>query len=164
MFHAHDWVGFTEILGELARIMPQVSFHSVGAHYGNLPRHRVTGWSDVASYHRSLDFDIGVAPLLRSVFNESKSWLKTLEYAALGIPAVATATGQYDDWIAHGRNGFLVHNDRHWVDFILALCDDDVRAKMSVAAREKARLWTIDRRIGAWQAAYTGEPTRGTDE
>lgn len=155
MFHSQDWVGFTDVLEQLRSVVPHVSFHTVGADYtGGRVGARVTGWSDINSYHRALDFDIGVAPLLRSTFNESKSWIKTLEYAALGIPAVTTAAGQYVDWVEHGVNGFLVHNDRHWVDFLLALADDETRRLMSEAARWKAREWTIDGRISLWENAY----------
>jgi glycosyltransferase involved in cell wall biosynthesis len=40
-------------------------------------------------------FDIGIAPLDDIVFNHAKSWLKGLEYAALGIPFVASDLPEY---------------------------------------------------------------------
>lgn len=41
------------------------------------------------------NFHIGLIPLKRGSFNESKSYLKGLEYAASGIPFVATPTEEY---------------------------------------------------------------------
>lgn len=39
---------------------------------------------------------VGVVPLVGSKFNESKSWLKGLEYAALGIPSVVSPRSEYE--------------------------------------------------------------------
>jgi hypothetical protein len=38
---------------------------------------------------------VGLVPLTRGPFNEAKSYLKGLEYAAAGIPFIATPTEEY---------------------------------------------------------------------
>lgn len=69
----------------------------------------------VSEYHQEVakHIDIGIVPLERSDFNNAKSCLKGLEFAALGIPFVATATADYQrlaDFgvgkLAHDHNGF----------------------------------------------------------
>lgn len=156
MFHAQDWPGMPEILATIRSIAPHVSVHTVGADYtGGVSSHNI-GFVPIPHLYDALRFSVGIAPLLRSTFNESKSWIKVLEYAAVGIPAVTTAWGQYPEWVEHGVNGFIVHNDRHWVDFLLALTDPAVHARMSAAARAKAAQYTIDRLAYLWANVYEG--------
>jgi glycosyltransferase involved in cell wall biosynthesis len=158
MFHHQDWISMPAYLDELRRRVPYVSFHMIGADYtaGVVPT-RVTGWSTIENYYNSLNFDIGIAPITRSPFNERKSWIKLLEYASLGIPAVATDAGQYPEWITHGVNGFLVTRDTDWVDYMFALTDDQLRLQMSDAALGKAREYTIDKQVHRWADAYSGK-------
>jgi len=42
-------------------------------------------------------FDVGVAPLVKSQFNDLKSDLKVLEYTALGLPVLASSSVSYSD-------------------------------------------------------------------
>jgi GT2 family glycosyltransferase/glycosyltransferase involved in cell wall biosynthesis len=59
----------------------------------------------------------GVAPLLDTPFNRSKSCLKFLEYAALGIPSICSAMPVYSDRVRHEETGILVPNDpESWKD------------------------------------------------
>lgn len=57
-----------------------------------------TGWVQLDMYYQYLYsfLDIGIVPLELSPFNQAKSYLKGLEYAALGIPFVASATREYE--------------------------------------------------------------------
>ena len=81
-------------LRQFLRRHPEVDMHFVGQDYRelfNLPNTRWTSWNaNLVDYLHNLDFDIGVAPLAYNVFNRSKSDIKVLEYASLGIPAVAS--------------------------------------------------------------------------
>lgn len=63
-----------------------------------------TGWVPIENYYDALatHMDIGIVPLEMSPFNEAKSALKGLEYAALGIPFVASPTREYLRMEAHG--------------------------------------------------------------
>lgn len=45
--------------------------------------------------HQVARLDIGIAPLAASQFNACKSWLKPLEYAALGVPCITSPTVEY---------------------------------------------------------------------
>lgn len=57
-----------------------------------------TGWVDLELYYQYIAgfIDIGIVPLELSPFNQAKSALKGLEYAALGIPFVASPTREYE--------------------------------------------------------------------
>ena len=157
-FHHQDWQTLPLQLAEFKRRVPRASLHMMGADYtqGLAGHVRVTGLQHVEAYYAAIDFDIGLAPLLRSNHNRGKSHTKLLEYASRGVPAVATAWGQYVDWIDDGVNGFLVHNDDEWVDALVALSNDSLRGLMSAAARNKARQFTIDQHIHLWKAALGG--------
>ena len=72
-------------------------------------------WVPLSDYYQTIadSIDIGIVPLERSDFNNAKSWLKGLEFAALGIPFVASATADYQKLhdlgvgkISHDHNGF----------------------------------------------------------
>jgi hypothetical protein len=56
------------------------------------------GWKSVLEFPahaKSLDLDIGIAPLFPCPFNDGKSRIKALEFAALGIPAVYAGARPY---------------------------------------------------------------------
>lgn len=155
-FHHQDWGGLPEILFQYAQRVPYAQFHFMGADYTNgmLGSIRVTGLQALEHYYASIDFDIGLAPLLKSFHNAGKSHTKPLEYAARGVPVVATAWGQYVDWVKSGENGFLVDSPDEWIDGLITLSNTDVRAQMSTNARDSARQFTIDKHIGLWEKAY----------
>lgn len=70
-------------------------------------------------------WDIGVAPLVDSVFNRCKSHIKYLDYAALGIAGVFSDLDPYNSVIQHGRNGLLVQNTpTAWYEAIKTLVTD----------------------------------------
>lgn len=157
MFHAQDWGRTNEVLQQLKRNHPSLSFRCLGANYmTGLTNVSTTGFTTVPKYHEELDFHIGIAPLMDTPFNQRKSWIKTLEYAARGIPSVAANVGQYDEWIEDGVNGYLVapYEINDWVMALHSLVYDDVRTRMGEVALAKAREWTIGNKIHHWVEAY----------
>ena len=52
-------------------------------------------------------FDLGIAPLVSSAFNECKSPIKALDYACLGLPTLASDCTAYRAVIHPGENGLL---------------------------------------------------------
>lgn len=157
MFHQQDWGGINEILHEVALRAPGVTFRCVGANYmAGIPNAVVdtTGFTTVGNYHQELDFHIGIAPLTPTPFNQRKSWIKVLEYAARGIPCVAANVGQYDEWVEHGINGFLVETRREWTESLVALVNDETRTRLAENALAKAKRWTIGNQIHNWVRVY----------
>jgi glycosyltransferase involved in cell wall biosynthesis len=111
---------------------------------------------DPEGFYRAIDYDIGLAPLHETVFARSKSGIKVLEYAARGIPAIASDCEAYRPVIEHGVTGFLVKRDHEWLSYMSELAADPVlRAKMGEAARDLVRgRFLIGNRWPEWDAAY----------
>jgi glycosyltransferase involved in cell wall biosynthesis len=155
--HIKDMRSFA---GQFRRFMSRrddVELHNIGTDYRGLLKveGRHTGWQGIWDYYRSIDFDIGLAPLAHLTFNNSKSHIKALEYAALGIPVIASDELPYRDFVRHGETGFLVKRDHEWTQYLRALVEDvDLRERMSRRAKEAAAEWTIQRGWVRWAAAY----------
>ena len=77
-------------------------------------------------------FDVGIAPLRLDRFNEAKSWLKPMEYAARGIYAIRANTAEYDRL----GLGMRAKKPRDWADHIAKAIDDPDRRR-EVAARNR---------------------------
>lgn len=140
------WVGSIPWRGRdvtlLSRWLPQFQKqYAVGVHHsGHVPfdpRHfgvrvglrRVsTAMMTPMSRYPSLltQFHVGLVPLVRNDFNEAKSYLKGLEYAASGIPFIATPTEEYR--LLHEAGvGRLALTPAEWWDHAVELLDVDVR-------------------------------------
>jgi glycosyltransferase involved in cell wall biosynthesis len=162
------WAGGASHAADLAMVAPQlrrlldrepsVELHLIGTDYTETIRRptRFTRWDpDLMTYYRNIDFDIGLAPLTDSVFNRSKSHIKALEYAALGIPALATDAEPYRDFVIDGVTGYLVRREHEWFRRLRELVNDAaMRAEMGAKAKEQAANWTIDRGWRLWERAY----------
>lgn len=88
---------------------------------------------------RATEWDVAVAPLLDTPFNRSKSDLKHLEYAALGLPGIYSDVVPYRESVRDGETGLVVPNDEGaWYDAIARLAlDDALRAELATAARAR---------------------------
>lgn len=100
-------------------------------------------------------FDIGIAPVVDSRFNQAKSDLKFIEYGMVGLPVVASDVESYTHSIKHGENGFLATNDKDWLKFLRRLIENpDLRESLGQAAKAVAQSRTIDKNIRLWEKAY----------
>ena len=135
-----------------------VEAHFIGADFRAAVRRpiRFTGWcATTTDYYHLIDFDIGLAPLLPSVFARSKSYIKALEYAALGIPVIASDVEPYRDYVIDGVTGFLVNRDHEWSLRLRDLINDaDMRSEMGAKAKSVAAEYTIQRGWTEWESAY----------
>jgi glycosyltransferase involved in cell wall biosynthesis len=114
------------------------------------------GWvPSVEDYWKTVDYDIGVIPLKPHLFNQSKSHLKFLENAALGIPTVASDTGPYTRAIKHGETGFLVKRDHEWGKYLRDLVnDEDMRLEMGRNAKEWAKTQILEDHLDEWAKVF----------
>lgn len=164
---------------------PQVDFVSVGERHGNAKSLRKAGHVTVHDYlgvpkqqrvtvkaarfhdlHTIVPtMDIGLVPLTPGVFNECKSYLKGLEYAACGIPCVASPTEQYRSFVREGVDGFLASEPDEWMGRLDELVgDDNLRREMGRAARDKAERLTIQEHWRQWEGAWKTESTNSDSE
>jgi len=135
-----------------------VDVHFIGADFTSLIRRpvRFTPWClTTTDYYKLIDFDIGIAPLVPTVFAETKSHIKALEYSALGIPVIASDTAPYRDFVIDGVTGFLVRREHEWATRLRELINDEaMREEMGAKARELASQWTIQTGWSEWADAY----------
>lgn len=160
--HAMD---FAECDNGLRRFLNQrddVEFHCIGSNYARwmkLPKDkcRFTPWvNSVPDFFKAIDYDIGIAPLRPHVFNRSKSNIKALECAALGIPMIASHYHPYRDFIEHGVTGFLVRYPHEWGRYLRMLVEDPaMRSEMGSNARKLAAGHTMSAVVETWREALT---------
>lgn len=83
-----------------------------------------TGWVDLEMFYQYLHsfVDIGIVPLEISPFNQAKSALKGLEFAALGIPFVASPTREYELLEVNGI-GKVAKSPGEWQKHIQRMID-----------------------------------------
>jgi glycosyltransferase involved in cell wall biosynthesis len=113
------------------------------------------GWLSLNNYpHGLAKLDVGIVPLAGTPFNEAKSWLKGLEYAAVGVPFVATPTGPYRSLVELGA-GELADKPRQWERILDRLVvDADWRAERQAAGRDVARGLVIENHADEWLDAW----------
>ncbi len=160
MSHLNDWVTAADAVRGVLDSHSDVDIHFVGWDYSPLLRRvgRYTPWTaDVWNYYKGIDFDIGLAPLADTPWNASKSHIKALEYAALGIPVIASDVPAYRSLVVDGVTGFLVGSENEWRTRLTDLiADEAMRVEMGAKAREVAAGLTIQRGWKLWRDAYEG--------
>lgn len=83
-----------------------------------------TGWVPLDNYYEyvAMFVDVGIVPLEISPFNQAKSALKGLEFAALGIPFIASPTREYLRMEAYGI-GKIAKNPGEWRKHLQRMID-----------------------------------------
>jgi glycosyltransferase involved in cell wall biosynthesis len=128
-----------------------------------------TGWVDTDDYMETLcgAMDVGIVPLDNTAFNAAKSHLKGLEFAACGIPFVASPLPEYAALAAQGI-GEVASTPSDWRRLVGRWVNNEqLRVATGEAyqslVREKfvlenhAGLW-----VDAWRAAITYRKNRGS--
>lgn len=171
--HLPDMMTVLDPLRDVLDSHPDVDMHFAGFDYThalapfrgtdpssvNAGLRRQCRWStwevDVWRHYTRIDFDIGIAPLAPIPFNDSKSNLKALEYAALGIPTIAADLPPYQGFVVDGVTGFLVRTEDEWRARLRDLINDGaMREEMGKKARDVAAGWTIQDGWRKWSDAY----------
>ena len=86
-------------------------------------------------YPQGFNFDIGVVPLNDIPFNDAKSWIKGLEYAAAGVPFIASPSREYVRLKEEYGIGRLAGTPEEWVHHLSELLDPKVREAESIHNR-----------------------------
>jgi glycosyltransferase involved in cell wall biosynthesis len=113
-------------------------------------------------------WDIAVSPLIENPFNLCKSAIKPMEYAACGLPTVASRHPEYEAAFGGDHGVFLVENDETaWIDALAKLIDDPgARERAGRLAREHCRVRHVlsrqrDLREAAVRRAVASRPRVG---
>ncbi len=105
-----------------------------GQHYndfksGNYPEF-------VSWFRKQKRWHIGVIPLANTDFNRKKSYIKFLDYAALGLPIICSNIEPYRVVAKNGNNSLIVDNSiEAWHHALKLMIDNkDLRSRLSKAA------------------------------
>jgi glycosyltransferase involved in cell wall biosynthesis len=103
-------------------------------------------------------WDIGIAPLVDTRFNRCKSAIKTLDYAALGMPVLASDREAYRGSLADGPGGWLVADDEDaWFVALARLVRDTrLRRRLADGARAAFIAGTLGAQAATRRAAWLG--------
>jgi glycosyltransferase involved in cell wall biosynthesis len=95
-------------------------------------------------------FDVGIAPIADSAFNRSRSNVKVKEYAALGVPWLASPIGPYAG-LGADEGGRLVADDRWFEELGRFVGDARGRRKLAKKALKWAQRQTIEENAHLWE-------------
>jgi hypothetical protein len=102
---------------------------------------------------RLADFDVGLVPLANIPFNQGRSNVKAREYAAAGVPWLASPVGSYEH-LGRDEGGWLVEDDK-WFEAIDAMIRSRrERSKLAKRAKAWAKDETIWNMVGAWERLF----------
>lgn len=115
-----------------------------------------TGILPIEQWHEGLaHLHVGVAPLADTMFNASKSWLKPLELAAVGVPPVMSPRREYREINRLGV-GVMADSPKDWYRHVKRLMTDEAYWT-EVAERSKAAVTglTIEQNAWRWLEVWT---------
>jgi glycosyltransferase involved in cell wall biosynthesis len=143
---------------------PDVQFHVWGpqgiADFPDALQSRIVAYpwiSSVWGHYMRLRMDVGLAPIDPTYrFNETKSDVRLREYAALGIPFVASRSEAYTT-TANATRGLVAETAGEWEDALELLYKDArLRDWMAEQGRLRARLWTTEANASETERIYVG--------
>lgn len=150
------WIGSRSTLKYLAEIKP--ALEETGSRFDNVILRIICDaffdlrnmpvekhlWSQDRRGADLTTSDIGLAPLPDDRFTKGKCSFKVLEYAAAGLPVVASPVGTNSDYVRNNVTGFLARNINEWVDRITQLvASPPLRKRMGKKNREQAKNFDI---------------------
>lgn len=155
--HQADWkeLGLHDVVMRLLEAHPRLRVESVGMVDLQLPRERYLRSRPVPfeQLGRALTrFDLGIAPIVDHAFNASRSNIKLKEYAAAGVPWLASPIGPYAG-LGEKQGGRLVPDDRWYEELDRLIRDERGRRKLAKRGRKWAATQLIEANVDPWERA-----------
>ncbi|HEX4948747.1 MAG TPA: glycosyltransferase family 4 protein [Blastocatellia bacterium] len=72
-------------------------------------------WNPATEVQELQSFDVGIMPLIDSVFERGKCGFKLIQYMACARPVVASPIGVNQQLVRHGENGFQALTTEEWL-------------------------------------------------
>lgn len=145
----------------LAGVLPAIQREGVKFHHsGDLPGRpqfsKITGVPATTLplvapefYPESFVFDIGLVPLSDTPFNHAKSFIKGLEYAAAGIPFIASGVGEYARLYQEYGLGRIVKKPGDWKRHVMQLRNPEIRVQEAKKNLEILQVFDIQHGVAA---------------
>ncbi|MBO5822369.1 MAG: glycosyltransferase [Lentisphaeria bacterium] len=102
-------------------------------------------WSQASEHALLQSCHAGIMPLDDSAFARGKSAFKLIQYLRAGIPAIASAIGENQLVIKHGKTGFCASDAGEWVEAWQKLADDAFRASLKNDIALQAEKYSFER-------------------
>jgi Glycosyl transferases group 1 len=163
--HQADWaqLGLHAIVSRLLDAHPRLRVESVGMIDLGLAPERYRRDKPVAFEAlgaRLTAFDIGIAPIVDNPFNTSRSNIKVKEYAAAGVPWLASPIGPYAN-LGEQQGGRLVPDDRWYEALDELVRNGRLRRKLAKRGRRWAQEQMLVKHAGEWESAFDEAIERG---
>ena len=132
-----EWI--REALEEVGRRFDNVVLRIICDAFFDLENMEVekVEWSLEGQGQYLCESDIGLAPLPDNEFTRGKCGFKILQYAAAGLPVVASGVGVNREFAKDGVRGFLAGDSSQWAEKLAKLIENkDLRHQMGDAGRE----------------------------
>ncbi len=101
-------------------------------------------WSEATEREALADCDIGLAPLPDDVWTRGKAGYRCIQYAAAGLPTVASPVGAQREVVLDGDTGVWARTPATWEKALRRLCNDiGLRRRMGAAARAAAARYSL---------------------
>ncbi|HEY9063030.1 MAG TPA: glycosyltransferase family 4 protein [Pseudobacteroides sp.] len=95
-------------------------------------------WSQETEFKLIQESDIGIMPLLDTIWEKGKCGFKLIQYMASGLPTVSSPEPANEEITVKGRTGFIASNEDEWVKYMSILLEDrGIRDKMGLEARRR---------------------------
>jgi glycosyltransferase involved in cell wall biosynthesis len=159
--HPHD---LEHAKGAIPKMLEDhgAEFRVIGTGQGVGPRLQIpghlissTGWREIdGDYQQAIaSLDLGIVPLALNQFNEGKSWLKGLEYSAMGVPFIASPTQQYLALAELGA-GMTAARYSNWVGGAKLFLNQPYRDEAIERGKNIASKNTIEANAWKWAEAW----------
>ncbi len=121
-----------------------------------MPANATASYPGFVNWMTQQHWDIGIAPLADTPFNRCKSPIKALDYAALGLPVLASDREVYRGTLADGPGGMLLPDDENaWFVALSRLVRDaPLRRRLSESARSAFPAGTLAAQSSVRRAAW----------
>lgn len=98
----------------------------------------VLPWTEATEVENISACQVGVMPLLDSLWERGKCGYKLIQYMACGLPVVASSVGVNPEIVRNGENGYLASTPEDWVSALAQLLQSpSLRAQMGAAGRRR---------------------------
>ena len=121
-------------------------------------RCRMADWSEPAEAELLRRSHVGIMPLPEGdAFAAGKSAFKLIQYAAAGLPAIASDIGENRHVLRNGETGFLAGTCGEWADALAKLAQDSARyRKMAAAALAESEKYSLEAAFEKFRSFISG--------
>jgi hypothetical protein len=103
---------------------------------------RLVPWSEDTEGAALAACDVGLAPLTDDAWTRGKGAYRSIQYAAAGLPTVASPVGANCEVVTPGETGLFAITPQEWRAALTTLGSDvNLRRRLGAAARERARVY-----------------------